>query len=151
MKVLVIGASGFIGLPAARALSRAGHEVFGLIRSKAMANQFLADEITPIIGDAEKPEDWIQIVSTLDVIIECVGGNTNISVLGPTLLQAVSSAAKALRPIGAPKLSYIYTSGIWIHGDSRTEIVTDTTPLTNPVQLVACAPHSNSRSSMTPS
>ncbi|TFY81028.1 hypothetical protein EWM64_g2981 [Hericium alpestre] len=140
MKVLVIGASGFIGLPTARALSRAGHEVFGLTRSQAKGNQLLADEITPVIGEPEKPEDWVQIVSTLDVVIECIGGTANISVLGASLLQAVSSAAKAFRPVGAPKLSYIYTSGTWVHGDNKTDIVIDTTPITNPVQLVAWRP-----------
>jgi nucleoside-diphosphate-sugar epimerase len=45
--------------------------------------------------------------------------------------------AKDLRPASAPKLSYIYTSGTWVHGDNRKDIVSDTTPCTNPAKLVA--------------
>jgi hypothetical protein len=45
MKVLVLGGSGFIGQPAAQALSRAGHSVFVLTRSKEKAKKALeADE-----------------------------------------------------------------------------------------------------------
>ena len=45
--------------------------------------------------------------------------------------EVQEEAAKTLRPVHAPRLSYIYTSGIVVHGDSRKEIVTDTTPLTS--------------------
>ena len=36
--------------------------------------------------------------------------------------------------------SYIYTSGIWVYGDDRQNFVTDTTPINNPVALVAWRP-----------
>jgi nucleoside-diphosphate-sugar epimerase len=42
-----------------------------------------------------------------------------------------------MRPAHVPKLTYIYTSGTWVHGDNRTDIVTDTTPCTNPAEHVA--------------
>jgi uncharacterized protein YbjT (DUF2867 family) len=44
MKVLVLGGSGFIGQPASQALSRAGHSVFVLTRSKEKAKALEADE-----------------------------------------------------------------------------------------------------------
>lgn len=35
------------------------------------------------------------------------------------------------------KLTYIYSSGTWVHGENRRDTVTDTTPCTNPAKLVA--------------
>ncbi|TFY67336.1 hypothetical protein EVG20_g3978 [Dentipellis fragilis] len=139
MKVFVLGASGFIGLPVSRALNRAGHVVYGLTRTKEKANQLAADEIYPVIGDPEKPEEWTYILSDIDVVIEALGGTANISVLGSSILNAVSAAAK-MRPVGTPKLTYIYTSGTWIHGDDRENVVSDTTPITNPVGLLKWRP-----------
>ena len=36
--------------------------------------------------------------------------------------------------------SYIYTSGTWVYGDDRKNVVTDTTPITKPATLVAWRP-----------
>ncbi|KAH7913323.1 hypothetical protein BJ138DRAFT_1099596 [Hygrophoropsis aurantiaca] len=140
MKVLVIGASGFIGQPVAQALSRAGHIVYGLTRSEAKAKQLAAEEVVPIVGEASNPQSWLNIVPTLDVVIEALGGSADLRTLSVALVKAVGEAAKASRPAGSPKISYIYTSGTWVHGESRDEFVCDTTPLLDPVKLVAWRP-----------
>lgn len=95
--------------------------------------------VIPIVGDPES-DAWHSLIPTLDVVIEALGGTAPKPVLAPALREAVASAAKSLRPTHAPKLTYIYTSGTWVHGNSRTEIVTDTTPITNPLELVAWRP-----------
>jgi len=138
MKVLVLGATGFIGLPAAQALVRAGHMVYGLARTQAKAKALAAEEIIPIIGDVDS-DAWIPLIATLDVIIEAIGGS-DVKTLSATTFERVTKAIKELRPLDAPLLSYIYTSGTWVHGDSRTEIVTDTTPIVSPVELIAWRP-----------
>ncbi|KAF4562945.1 hypothetical protein EYR36_003378 [Pleurotus pulmonarius] len=102
MKVIVLGATGVIGLPVSQALSRAGHIVYGVTRSDSNARKLATEEIIPII--AEPTSD--------------------------------SESARKLRPPGSPKLTYVYTSGIWIHGDSRKDVVSDTAPLTQPIDLV---------------
>ena len=56
------------------------------------------------------------------------------------IFLAVRKAAQELRPQGAPKLTYIYTSGVWVHGDSRTEVFTDTTPVRSPVAIFTWRP-----------
>ena len=75
-------------------------------------------------------------------MIEAVGGSADIKTISTATLAAVSNAAKELRPPGAPKLTYIYTSGTWVHGENRTDVVTDTTPIRSPPQLVAWRPDS---------
>ena len=73
-------------------------------------------------------------------MIECVGGTADIKKISEETLLAVSKAAKELRPQGSPKLTYIYTSGTWVHGDNRNESVTDTTPIRPTNELVAWRP-----------
>ena len=57
-----------------------------------------------------------------------------------TIINAVAASAQATRPAGSPKVSFIYTSGGWVHGSSTDEIVSDTTPLSNPITVVAWRP-----------
>lgn len=73
-------------------------------------------------------------------MIDCVGGSADIAKLSELLFTAISNAAKQLRPQGAPKLTYIYTSGTWVHGDNREDVITDTTPIRSPAELVAWRP-----------
>lgn len=136
MKVVVLGATGFIGFPVAQALARAGHIVYGLTRSEANANKLAAEEIIPIIAEPTSTS-WHYLIAKLDVVIECIGGFPDLATASNTILKDVTESATNLRPPGAPKLSYIYTSGTWVQGDSRTDIVSDTTPISNPVQLTS--------------
>ena len=66
-----------------------------------------------------------------------MGGTADIRTLSASLLLSISTAAKDLRVPSAPKLTYIYTSGTWVHGENRKDTVSDTTPCTNPAKLVA--------------
>jgi nucleoside-diphosphate-sugar epimerase len=148
-------ASGFIGLPAAQALSRAGHQVYGVTRSESKAKLLAADEgedlcspvhrrlltvlaVIPIVGEPKDSQVWAHLVPTLDVVIDAVGG-MEIVALGEALFAAVRDAAESSRTAGAPKLTYIYTSGGWVHGDSRhgDVQVSDTSALVSPVPLAA--------------
>ena len=93
--------------------------------------------VIPVIGEVDNPAGWVDIVKDLDAVIQCVGGTANIKTVSEDILLAVSKAAKKLRPEGSPKLTYIHTSGTWVHGDNRDDIVTDTTPLTPTNEVMA--------------
>ena len=96
--------------------------------------------VTPIIGEIGNLGALIDIVKDLDAVIDCVGGTVDIKTLSEEILLAISKAAGELRPQGSPKLTYIYTSGTWVHGENRNEIVTDTTPIKSSNKLVAWRP-----------
>jgi nucleoside-diphosphate-sugar epimerase len=136
MKVVVLGASGFIGFPVAQAFVRAGHIVYGLTRSASKAKQLAAEEIVPIICDATDIQSWQSLITTADAIIDASGGN-DIKTSSATILQDVIAAVKSVRPPHSPKIAYIYCSGTWVHGEDRVNIVSDTTACTNPPALVA--------------
>lgn len=73
------------------------------------------------------------------MIIEAVGGTAK-KELSSSIRNAVVKAAERLRPAGAPKLTFIYTSGVWVYGDNRKDIISDTTPVQTPLELVAWRP-----------
>lgn len=51
MKVLIIGANGYIGKETGICLARAGHTVYGLVRKEEYGKELLQHEIQPVIGD----------------------------------------------------------------------------------------------------
>ena len=53
------------------------------------------------------------------------------------VFNLVTEALKTVRPTYAAKLTYVETSGVWVHGDSREEIISDTTPTTTPHPFAA--------------
>jgi len=124
VQILVIGATGFIGTPVSLALRRAGHIVHGLVRdpSSPASLSLARQEVLIIKGDAKDGSTWVELASKVDVVIDCAD-----TMLGADVFKVVLEAAKK-RPEGAPKLTFIYTCGVWSHGDSRKQ-VTDVTPL----------------------
>jgi len=139
MKVIVLGATGFVGFPVAQAFVRAGHIVYGVTRSESKVKQLAAEEITPVVA-SPKSDAWHSYLATADVVIEALSSD-NLAADGNAVFEAVSRVAPTLRPEHAPKIAYIYTSGTWVYGDSRTETVNDTTPLTRPHDLVSWRIH----------
>jgi nucleoside-diphosphate-sugar epimerase len=157
-----IRATGFIGLPAAQALSRAGYQVYGLARSEAKAKLLAENEsqihtrfrswyhlivflVIPVLGEASDTKTWIHLIPTLDVVIEALGGSDGVAI-SDVAFEAVKAAAGS-RPAGSSKLTYVYTSGTWVHGDRRNtgDIVSDTTPLISPADLVSWRPAKEQR------
>ena len=55
MKVLVTGATGYLGAVAAEAPAMRGHEVLGLARSERSANALRVRDIEPVMGDFGDP------------------------------------------------------------------------------------------------
>ncbi|EIW76273.1 NAD(P)-binding protein [Coniophora puteana RWD-64-598 SS2] len=133
MRVLVIGGTGYVGIPVVQALVRAGHVVFALARTQEKAKQLAAEEATPVLGDISDVDSWIHLIPTLDVVVDIQGGMFGV---GTALFQAVKKEVLRTRADG-PKLAYIMTSGTWVHGDDRKEVVTDTTPTPNPINFSA--------------
>ena len=132
MKVLILGASGFIGFPVAQALVRAGHEVIGTSRKRDNVQLFEREEselnsirdtraqnlrtlyhlpaVTPLIVDPTKDDSWTKEVDTLDAVIDALGGSTPIAEQAIANVRAAEKAAKNRSP-SAAKLTYIWTSG----------------------------------------
>ena len=65
--------------------------------------------VTPIVC-APDSSNWHHLIPKLDVVIDAVGG-MDVRALDEAVISATSAAAARLRPAGAPKLAFVYTSG----------------------------------------
>ncbi|HEX4561709.1 MAG TPA: NAD-dependent epimerase/dehydratase family protein [Gemmatimonadales bacterium] len=136
MDVFVTGATGYVGGTAARALRRAGHRVFGLVRNDAKARALEAQEITPVIGDLADPTTYVGIAARCAVLIHAAFDGQARGI--PKDRAAVEGLIEAGRRGAQPK-TFIYTSGVWVHGDTRGALVDESSPL-DPLPLVTWRP-----------
>jgi len=138
MDVFVTGASGYVGGAAARALRRAGHRVFGLVRNEAKARAVEAHEITPVLGDLADPTTYTSVAARCAVVVHAAFDNNSRGI--PKDRAVVEGLLEATRRGGgAQTRTLIYTSGVWVHGDTRGALVDETSPL-DPLPLVSWRP-----------
>lgn len=136
MDVFVTGASGYVGGAAARALRRAGHRVFGLVRTDGKARILEADEIAPVLGDLADPTTYSAVAARCAVLVHAAFDNSARGI--PKDRAALETLLEAGRRGAHPK-TLLYTSGVWVHGDTRGALVDETSPL-DPLPLVSWRP-----------
>ena len=154
--VLVLGATGTLGSALCAHLLNAGHTVFGLARSASKASGLLQSEVIPVLGSVESPQGITNVLRDhpeISVVVDAAAVyGESVTILN--LIKAASgerlkhfSAAGVPKGV-APKLGYVYVSGMWVHGSDKTSYVSDANPLTGdvdgntnkPVAMVAWRP-----------
>ena len=115
-RILVLGATGFIGSALASSLLRSDHKVYGLARTPAKANQLARLEIIPVLGSVQDSNAYIQLIKTahIDVVVDCAGANQE----SAKILSDVKAAGEERLKQGGAKLGFVYTSGMFVHGSS---------------------------------
>lgn len=135
MRVFLTGATGYIGSVVAEVLQREGHSVIGLARSDEAARKLEARGVAVRRGD-------LRDTGTLAAAAGDAGGVIHTGLdLGAADTPAVDAAAvaamlEALHETGRP---FIYTSGVWVLGDTGGRVADEDTPV-NPTPLVAWRP-----------
>ena len=132
MKIFITGATGFIGSAVAQALRKAGHEVWGLVRNPAKANELHRSEIRTVTGSMQEPEKFMDKARECDVLIHAAS-DREAAITDPELiknfLQAAESGSKTI----------VYTSGVWVYNNTGESSVDESAPL-NPPKHVAWRP-----------
>jgi nucleoside-diphosphate-sugar epimerase len=131
LKIFLTGATGYIGSAIADAALAAGHTVTGLARSDEAAGKLASKGITAHRGDLTSTASLIAAVRAADAVIHA--GTTNDGRLDQ---EAVRVMITALHGSGKP---FLYTSGIWVLGDTGGRNVDETAPV-NPIPKVAWRP-----------
>lgn len=75
MKILILGATGFIGSAVARRLADDGHAIIGLGRSveSAKARMPFVDWLQSDLRQMTTPDAWSNVLSGVDVVVNCAG------------------------------------------------------------------------------
>ncbi|KAJ5403692.1 hypothetical protein N7509_003563 [Penicillium cosmopolitanum] len=126
-KVLILGATGYLGRQIANLLVQQGQNtVFGVARTPAKATQLSKQEIIPILcpDPVNEPGPYLSAIESkhIDVVIDAAGADhgshnflNDVAHLGAErLADAKRRGVKG--PTG--KLGFIYCSGTWVHGSS---------------------------------
>ncbi len=130
MRAFVTGATGYIGMNVALALRRAGHEVWGLIRSPEKAVKLTRHEIHPVIGSVDAPSSYTAAAERCTLLVHCADDKTNPESVDRAAIESlISFGKKAPQP-----KTLIYTSGVWVYGSTGNVAVDETSHL-NPVKL----------------
>ncbi|PTL78798.1 NAD-dependent epimerase/dehydratase family protein [Vitiosangium sp. GDMCC 1.1324] len=141
MKILVTGATGYIGSAVAESLTRAGHQVQGLARSDEAEQKLRSHGIQPVRGDLANTTTIAALVQGVDAVIWTATANRED-------VDAPAVAAMLERMAGSGK-AFLYTSGVWVHGETGGTVADETRPL-NPAKLVAWRPAVEQRVLSTP-
>jgi nucleoside-diphosphate-sugar epimerase len=131
MKVVLTGATGFIGSHVLNELHAYGHDVVALVRDDAAANA-LSDRATPSVVDLYDRSAVARILGAADAAIHtATPGDTTSAAMDAAVVDAAMDAFD-----GTGK-SYLHVSGIWIYGTNLA--ITEESPLNTP-PMVAWKP-----------
>jgi uncharacterized protein YbjT (DUF2867 family) len=112
MRILVVGASGFIGSAVASRLAADGHEVITASRSRANVDYF--SQLSIDMSEAVSPADWTAAVHHVDAVVNCAGvfqdgigdSTKDVHVEGPNALFA------ACEQYGVRRVIHLSAAGI---------------------------------------
>jgi len=129
MKIVLTGATGYIGSSVLAALRARGHDVIAPVRSAAAAQKATAAGATAVVGDITDAAWFAPVLAEADAAIHTAAPGDGSA---PQFDGAVADAViAAFAGTGKP---YVHTGGLWIHGPSAD--LTEQTPFAPPA-LVA--------------
>jgi nucleoside-diphosphate-sugar epimerase len=141
MRILVTGATGYIGRAVALTLLKAGHTVLGLARSETATAKLRAAGIGPVAGDFLNPDSLQKAASNVDGVISTasVGSSAGSPESFAQDREAVRALIRALDSSGAP---LIFTSGsavvgIFNNGEPTQQIFDENAVLPLPESVFA--------------
>jgi len=73
MKILIIGATGFIGSAVAARLASAGHEIVAIARRSNGASALPIRWVELDLAEAGQPEAWTALLAGVDAVVNCAG------------------------------------------------------------------------------
>ncbi|WP_030788220.1 NAD-dependent epimerase/dehydratase family protein [Streptomyces sp. NRRL S-920] len=134
MKVLVLGATGYIGSAVTACLTREGHEVVPLVKNAAE----LHPDIPVRVGDLTDPAS-LRAAVTDDV-------DAVVNLATPSGDEAVDTAAQdaLLAPLRGTGRAFVYTSGVWVLGATGDTPLTEDAA-TDPIAIVGYRPRIEQR------
>ncbi len=133
MRVFLTGATGYIGAVVAEYLPMAGHHLIALARSQSEADTLRAAGISPFEGDLSGAAG-LRIPADAGAVIHTAMD------WGPDAARIDEAAVRAiLAALSGTGKPFVYTSGVWVLGDTKGRVAGEMAPL-RPPAIVAWRP-----------
>ena len=130
MRVLILGC-GYVGLPLGKELVGLGHEVFGVRRSAAGAEELRAAGIKPLVADIARAADLAALPGPFDWVVNTVSSSKGgASEYREVYLRGTQNLLEWLQ--AAPPRKFVYTSSTSVYGQTDGSQVKESAP-TEPV------------------
>jgi nucleoside-diphosphate-sugar epimerase len=133
MRVLVTGATGFVGGGIVRALLADGHEVHGLVREPGAAAALGRAGVTLHAGDMREPASYVPLVTQADAVVQAAQLATSGRVTKARAHSVFAAEHTMTAALAQACLEHgrrlLYTGGCFDWGDHGEEWITETTPL----------------------
>jgi nucleoside-diphosphate-sugar epimerase len=140
MKILVTGATGYIGTAVADALRVRGHEVLGLVRSQRSADQLHERRIEPLHGNLTALPALAAAVraARVDAIVATGSVGASAGDTAATFARDQDAIAALRSALESPDQTLMFTSGsavfgVFNRGDATKHIYAETSPLPLPM------------------
>jgi nucleoside-diphosphate-sugar epimerase len=128
MKVILTGATGFVGSHVLADLYKHGHEVTALVRDDAQADTVAARGATPVVVDLYDRPAVTRLLGDADGAIHTASpGDATSADLDSAVVDAVTGAFAGT---GKP---YLQISGLWIYGANPS--ITEESPVNAPAMV----------------
>jgi len=128
MKVVLTGATGFVGSHVLADLYKHGHEVTALVRDDAQADTVAARGATPVVVDLYDRPAVARLLGNADGAIHTASpGDATSADLDSAVVDAVTGAFAGT---GQP---YLQISGLWIYGANPS--ITEESPVNAPAMV----------------
>lgn len=137
MRIFVTGGSGYIGNAVVAALCRAGHAVTALVRTPEKAKLVERYGAKGVEGDIKKPGPLIPLIAEVDAVIHTAAEMSPDG--GKIDQQWVSAALDAISQSKGLR-RFIYTSGVWVLGDTGGRFVDESASTAKAAPIVAWRP-----------
>ena len=127
MRVLVTGATGYIGSVVCEKLQAHGHTVSGLARSDDAAAKLAAQNIPAIRGSLREPGAVVGALNDFDAVVHsAMEWSPEAGAVDRAFVGAVVAA------LYGTKKAFLYTSGCWLMGDTKGRIAGEMFPIKPP-------------------
>jgi len=121
-KVLILGATGFIGSAISKKLINDGHCVTGLARSNQAQKVLESFDMSVLRGDIRKPEEWVAQLKDFDAVIQtAITWSDDMDQVDQHLIQSIISVLNS----SENEKTLIYTGGCWVYGETGLESATE--------------------------
>lgn len=134
MRILVTGATGFVGRAVTLALLANSHDVLALVRSPGKAADLEAAGAALAVGDMLRPDTFVPRVGEVDAVVHTAQYGTS-GRLTRAKLEQVKAADETMTKALAQRCleqrkRFVYTSGCFNYGDHGDTWITEVTPET---------------------